>query len=507
MTDGEQIKLNANTIDGRIPTKEKIIFGSGDIFGAGWAALMAVVLLFFFNNVLGLSAGLAGLAVALARVTDAITDTLMGVVTDNTRTKWGRRRPWIFIGALLIIPAMAFLFADIRGIEMEGARFAVALIAFMIFSSLNSVSSIPYVALISDISPNQKERNNANLIKTLFNMLAAALCFLIPTVLLERLNDGLMSYTTFYFVIVLGFGLFFSIPLILTAIFCKERAPYLDVKVKLRNVIKEYAKPFKIKSFVLHLGMYVAAFFCMDVIAGLAVYFANDVLQNVASPLPFLGEGMSTIFIVAPLMVFAGLMFPVVMWLMKKYNKQTAYRTGIPLYILGGIGLAIFQPTWTTLGILIPIFAIIMGIGFSGAQIMPWIIFPDTVDVAELKLGTRPTGVFGSVMTFSRKMANAVAILMVGLVLQFAGQIPGTREELAAQGIYSQPPSVLTAISLTMGVTIVVVMGLAFLISLKYKVTAPKLERVRYFCDKARNNEELTADEKEEKAILTKELC
>jgi Na+/melibiose symporter-like transporter len=251
--------------------------------------------------------------------------------------------------------------------------------------------------------------------------------------------------------------------------------------------------------------MYVAAFFCMDVISSLAVYFATDVLRNVANPIPIEmlgGETMSAIFVVAPLMIMAGAMFPVIMWLMKKYGKAAAYRTGIPLYILGGIGLAIFQPAWVTLGWLIPIFAVLMGIGFSGAQIMPWIIFPDTVDVAELKLGTRPSGVFGSVTTFARKMANAVAIFMVGQILNLAGQIPGIGPDRAPQ-----PKSVLTAISLTMGITIAVVMGVAFVVSLKYKVTAPKLDRVRYFLDKARNSEELTPEEEEEKSALKKELC
>jgi len=379
---------------------------------------------------------------------------------------------------------------------------------------------VPYVGLVSDISPNQKERNNANLIKTLFNMLAAAVCFLVPTMLLESYGTGAMTYTTFYFVIIFGFGLFFSVPLIFTSIKCRERAPYKDEKVKLKLVIKEYSKPFRLKSFVLYLCMYVAAFFCMDVISSLAVYYATDVLRDVASPLPFMGESMSTIFIVAPLMVMAGAMFPVVMLLMRKYNKAVAYRTGIPLYILGGISLAIFgliRPT--NLGILVPIIAVFMGVGFSGAQIMPWIIFPDTVDVAELKFGTRPSGVFGSVTTFSRKMANALAIFMVGLILQFAGQIPGTQDELlelskqnglnAGQnlGIITQPDSVLAAISLTMGITVTIVMGFAFIMSFKYRINGPKLERVRYFTDKARNNEELTADEREEKAILTKELC
>jgi len=378
--------------------------------------------------------------------------------------------------------------------------------AFALFCTLTTVCQVPYTSLISDISTNQKERDAANAIRTVFNMLGAAVCFLVPTLLMEQHvtyieTGGLegISYNVLYIIIVVGFGLFFTVPLILAAVFTKERAPYVDVKIKFS--LKEYAKPFKIKSFVYQLLMYIAAFFCMDVIAALALYYSHDVLRDVPNAiLPSLfGVEMSAVLIIAPMMIMAGAMFPVVMWLMKKYNKQTAYRAGLPFYILGGIGLAIFNPSWTSMGWLVPIIAIVMGIGFSGAQIMPWIIFPDSVDVSELKTGERPAGTFGAIMTFSRKIANALAILMVGQILSAAGHVPDVTVR--------QSDSVLTAISLTMGITVVVVMGFSFFISLKYKVTEPKLSRVRYFIDKAKTNEELTPEEQAEKAALTKELC
>ncbi|MCL2630871.1 MAG: MFS transporter [Firmicutes bacterium] len=489
---------------GKIPLKEKLIFGMGDIFGSGWAALTAVVLFFFFNNVVGLDAGHAGLIVALAKIVDAVTDSLFGIISDNLRTKWGRRRPMIFVGALLIIPALAFLFADTSSLNSYWGRFTISLLAFCFFCSINSLSQVPYSSMVSDISPDHKERTNANTIKTIFNMVGAAVCFLVPTMVMEQLDKGEIPYITFYLIIVLGFGLLFTIPLILTSFFTKERTPYLDIKVKFS--FNEYKKPFKIKAFVLHLIMYVTAFFCMDVVGALAMYYARDVLRDVSNPIPiafFGGDRMSTIFVTAPIMVMAAVMFPVIMYLMRKYNKQTAYRTGLPLYILGGLGLAIFNPGWTTLGWLVPIFAVITGIGFAGAQIMPWIIFADTIDVAEFKMGSRPTGTFSGVMTFSRKIANALAIFMVGQILSLAGQVPGLGAEMAQL----QPKSALTAISLTMGITIAVVMTFAFIVSLKYKVNSAKLLRVRYFIDKAKTGEPLTEEEITEKAELTAELA
>jgi Na+/melibiose symporter-like transporter len=240
----------------------------------------------------------------------------------------------------------------------------------------------------------------------------------------------------------------------------------------------------------------------MDIISASLLYYTSDVLREVT----IFGQAPSGIFVVTPMMVMVGVMFPLVMYLTKKYNKQTAYRTGIPFYIAGGILLAVYNVAWP--GWLIPIFTIMMGIGFAGAQIMPWMVFADTIDIAELKFGERNTAVFSGVMTFSRKLANAFAVFMVGWVLDLSGQIPDFTDPVTREVTrFEQPDSVLLAIRLIMGISIVLIMSAAFFFSLKYKVTGPKLIRVRYFLSKAKENEELTPEEQIEKDALLKELA
>ena len=100
-----------------------------------------------------------------------------------------------------------------------------------------------------------------------------------------------------------------------------------------------------------------------------------------------------------------------------------------------------YQPSWPTW--LVPLFAVILGLGFGGTQMMPWLIFPDTVDVAELNLGKRDTGSFSGLMTFSRKICTALAILIVGWVLSGAHYISGVNQV--------QPKSALIAIRVLLG--------------------------------------------------------
>lgn len=247
----------------------------------------------------------------------------------------------------------------------------------------------------SDISPDYRERNKANLFKLVFDLIAAGLCFLIPTFLLKAYKGGDISTLTFTLSLVLGIGSLFSVPLVIAGFAVKERSPY-DKLHKEKFNFKDYVGTIKVKSFRYLLIMYVCAYICMDVISALALYYTTHVLRGVT----LFGKPMDTIYVIGPLMVCAALALPLAYKFMRKISKQFAYRFGIPLFIVSGIMMALYNTSWPSF--LVPVFAILAGLGFGGSQVMPWLMFPDTVDVAELKLSKRPAGSMGGIMTFCR---------------------------------------------------------------------------------------------------------
>lgn len=495
----------------KIPTKEKIFYGCGALMDGGGVALMSCIMLGYMTKALGIAIGIASTIMMISKIWDAITDPLMGLITDGTRSKWGRRRPYMVLGGAMLIVAIFLLFAPIGqwGIAENAGKVAWVLIFYIFWNTCSTISQVPYTSMASDISPSFKERNNANTVKLVFSAVASGLAYIVPLVLLElyvtpggKWGFSQINAVQFWLAIAIIFGTLFGGGLILSGFFTKERVliPEKTVKDKITftRFLKSYIEPFKNKSYRWHIVMYASAFMCMDILSALAVYYATDVWHGAK----LFGMDFGSMFIVAPLMVAAVLAFPLARIMMDKKSKQFAFRMGLPFYIAGGIMMAVMSPSWAP-PILVPIVAFFMGLGFGGAQMMPWIIFPDTLDVCEFATGDRPTGNYSGMMTLIRKIAGAIGVGMIGWVLDPIGYISNDNIEVYQQ----QSDEVLLAVRLFMGLAIALLISIALVASFRYKVNNKKLTRMRYYIDRRQQGtfDALTDEEKAEVAVLMKD--
>lgn len=492
----------------RVPSKEKIFYGLGALMDGGGVAMMSCVMLKYMTS-MGIAMSLASTIMMVAKIWDAITDPLMGFVSDNTRCRYGRRKPYMFWGGISLIFAIFFVFLPVRswGMSVEGF-IPYILIMYLVWNTCSTITQVPYCSMASDISPSFRERNNANTVKLVFNAVASGLAYVLPLLFVEALisSEGYLfmpnlSSVDFWLAMSITFGVMFGGGLILCGIFVKERIKGDGIKKKFnaKQFVGNYVEPYKNRSYRWHICMYVSAFICMDMISALAVYYATDVWHGYE----LFGMNMSSLFIIAPMMVAAVIMFPLARYMMDKKNKQFAFRMGLPFYIGAGIMLAIMDPSWTP-PILVPIVAALMGLGFGGAQMMPWIIFPDTVDIAEMATGERPTGTYSGMMTLARKLAGAFGVGLVGWIIGGVGYIENTSGDPTLY--IDQSAEVLLAIRLVMGISIAIFISIALYASFKFKITNKKLARARYFIDARKSDAELTQEEESERAALVYEL-
>lgn len=484
----------------RIPVKEKICYGIGGLMDGGGVALMACILVKYMET-MGIPLKIASTIFMIAKLWDAVTDPVMGFISDNTRSKWGRRKPYMFWGGVSIIISIFLLFMPVTQWGMSTNGFiAYMLIMYLIWNTCSTLSQVPYCSMASDISPSFRERNNANTVKLIFTAASSGLAYVLPLLLIDALirEDGVklisnitiphISPTTFWLLTAIIFGMLFGGGLIICSIFVKERIkPATAVeKFNAKQFVKSYAKPYKNRSYRWHIVMYVSAFTCMDIISMLASFYANDVWS----------KKIPSTYIIVPMMVAAVIMFPLARKMMDKKSKQFAFRMGLPFYILGGILFMVLDPAWTP-PVLIPIVSLIMGLGFGGAQMMPWIIFPDTVDVGEMATGDRSTGTYSGMMTLARKVGGALGVGMAGWIIGWCGFDKDG-------GNYSS--GALLSIRIVMGVTVVILIGIAFIASFKYKVDSKRLVRIRYFIDARKKGVALNEEETAEREALVAEL-
>ncbi len=462
--------------------KEKVIFASADFFGGGGQTLVAVLYMMFLTNIIGINAAWAGTVIMISKIWDAVSDPIMGIISDNTRSRFGRRKPYIFMGGIILIISMGLLWYPVTFGTQVGLVIYVTL-TYLLYSTVSTMIAVPYSSLSTEVSTEYEETNKLNLLRLAFSLISTALCTLIPTFLFERLIAESITLMQFYLFIVIGFGLFFAIPLLLTGVFVKERVKYGDEKSSFS--MKQFTKPLKIKAFRKLLGLYLCQSTNLDIVSAIALYYALYVIK-----------GMSATVFLGSFLVIQLIMLPILNKMISTVSKTKLYRFGLPLSLVCAVLIGFFPSNWSP--IFIYILTALMAIGFAGAQTMSWIIFPDVVDIAQLGLGERISGSLSGAMTFIRKVASAIAIFIIGNVLNIAGFIEKT--DTVPNPV--QPESAVIGIRLIMIFSWLVIMGIGFVLAGKFNITPGVSKKVKQLLQK----DKLTPDEKKEKEEIIKEF-
>jgi Na+/melibiose symporter-like transporter len=478
----------------KVALKEKMIFASADLYGGGAPSLVNT-LYFAFLVAMGVGTVWAGVIVAVAKIWDAVTDPFMGVISDNTRSKWGRRRPYILFGGMLIIASFALLFLPMQSVSSKALKVTVYMAAYLFYNTLSTVINVSYSSFSTELANNPKETTQVNTLRLIFSMCSGGIAAIGGTLLLDKLLTGAISINTLYFIVVFGFGALYTVPCVLTGLFTKERVRLPETKSTF--TFKTFITPLKVKAFIYLLCGYLFAYVCMDLLSTNIVYFANYALDVEVGGTVILGTVMVITFFTLPLYY---------LMMQKGVAKPFIFRVGIPVYIIGIVLLTMVPLNNLPL---VLFFCFLIGIGMAGSQLMPWIIFPDIIDIAELKLGDRPTGSFSGVMTFTKKSTSAIAILLSGIVLKLVGFNEPKADPTTGKINYEdfvQTDIAVWGIKLLIMVSVVIFMGLAFFAMRRLKLNNAISEKVRYLIEKRNRGEEYDEQDKKDFAQIEKDF-
>jgi GPH family glycoside/pentoside/hexuronide:cation symporter len=404
----------------RIPFAKKVIYGMGAFVNNTLADAIGRMMI-VLNLGLGMNPALVGLLGALPRLTDALTDPLMGYISDNTRSKWGRRRPYIFVGAIAVAIVFTLLWQLPPG-KSEGWYFWYFLAGSLIFFLAYTVYATPWVALGYELTPDYHERTRLMGVQNFFGNIAYMISpYFLAIMYLPVFGDvvtGAGYLAMVIAVVVISLGL-------LPAIFLRER--FKDVAAEeggpkaggVGRVIMDFFRAFgKTLSFKPFLKLCVATFLVFNGFILIAAFQSYVIIYYV-----FEGDqAAGSVFVGHSGLVqaFSALaVIGIVTLLATKIGKRRAFyvSTGVSMigYILKWFCYTPDNP-WL---VLIP--APLMAFGLAGLfTLMPSMV-ADVVDADELNTHERREGMYGSIFWWVVKLGQSAAILGGGLLLVWTG--------------------------------------------------------------------------------------
>lgn len=439
----------------KLPVLTKLGYGVADFGGNLFFTATAFVLLNYLTDVLGLDAVLAGLALMIARIWDAIYDPIIGFLSDRTKTRFGRRRPFMLGGSIPLCIAMIVMFTNpallISSKLSQAFLFTYATVTYIILCTAYSTVNIPYSSLGPELTSDYHERSSLNGYRFVFaaagTLLGAGLA--LPIVALAPNKD-------------LGFvlmGMIFGLVLLgstLITIFSVKESPATKAAISM-SFLKTYSEVFKNKAFLLILAVFVLEIMGLTIASGIMIYYFKYIL---------IAESMTSYAIV--IMILTAIVFiPVSVVTSKQIGKKLTYATGL---IVFAISLMIIFFLGQILGTtFVLLMMIVTGIGMGFFYATPFAIVADAIEYDYLRTGERREGAFFGIWTWGLKIGQALAGFLMGIILEAMGYVAN---------LIPQTPLAQLAIRLFLGPISATIFIIAAIVLFFYPITEKRYKAI-----------------------------
>lgn len=422
----------------RISFVHKVIYGIGgfvnNLLGAAIGSMMIVL-----NLGLGMNPAVVGLLGAIPRLTDALTDPLMGYISDNTHTRWGRRRPYIFIGAILAGLTFMALWQLPRGMS-ENFYFWFFMIGSIIFYLGYTIFATPWVALGYELTPDYHERTRLMGTQNFFSQFAFIISPWFLVIMQASLFDDMVEGASYLAIII---GVVVIALGILPALFLRERfvqvlvadasggekfSVWEGMKRNVADFFKGFVATLKVRPFLL---LCIATFLVFNGFILISAFQSYVIIYYVFGGNTELGaEYVGWSGTVGSISSF--LVIVLVTWMSSRWGKRRAFFIAMSISMLGyALKWFCYNPAYPWL-VLLP--APLMTFGLAGLFTLMGAMVADVCDLDELQTHERREGMFGSIFWWVVKLGMSVAIAGGGLLLNATGfdvELKGNQSESA----------------------------------------------------------------------------
>jgi GPH family glycoside/pentoside/hexuronide:cation symporter len=409
----------------------KLGYGVGEMSSEIPGSILVFFLLFFLTNVAGLNPALAGAVLLVGKVWDALNDPLVGWLSDRTRSRLGRRYPWMLWGAVPMGLCFVLQWWVPPLSNQIGLFGYYSAIAFLFYAASTAVI-VPYSTLAAELTRHYDERTSLVSFKAAFSIGSSILGLILAQLIFAVIADPRQKY--------LLVGAICGSLAALAAFLCVwgTYRRFREIESERSLVQRPVASPFwwqmrvafSNRPFLFVVGIYLCSWLGLQVTAAMLPYFVVNWMELPERHFTQMALAVQGTALIT--MLGWG-------WLGQKLGKRAIYCMGIPLTLIAQAGLFFLQPGqigWMYgLGVL-------AGAGLATAYLVPWSMLPDVVDLDELNTGQRREGIFYGFVVQIKKIGAAIALFLVSTLLAWSGLVAGSADQPAL----TQPDSALQAI-------------------------------------------------------------
>jgi len=396
----------------------KLGYGAADFGGNLFFTATAFVLMNYLTDVVGLAAALAGIALMVGRIWDAFYDPIIGYLSDRTKTKMGRRRPFMLGGAIPLFIAMIVMFTNpslVLGAGIsQSVLFVYTMVVYIILCTTYSTVNIPYSSLGPELTTDYHERTSLNGYRFGFagigTLLGAGLALPIVAMAPDK-NLGFVLMGTI-------FGAVLLVSTLTTVFSVKESDAVRPAQSM--GFWETYREVFKNKPYLFILLSYILHILAITIASAIVIYYFKYILG---------AEDMTT-YAMLILIGVAILFIPVSVAMSKKIGKKMVYGIG---FIIMALGLMVMFMVGHTMGVAFNLIMMaFMGIGMGFLYAMPYAIVADAIEYDYLRTGERREGAFFGIWTWGLKIGQALAAFIMGLTLEAMGYVANLMPQAAS---------------------------------------------------------------------------
>ncbi len=384
-----------STAPQRLNAPSRAVFALGDLtVNTALSALAIVYTTYYLTQVAGLRPVLAGLVPFVGRIVDAVTDPLMGRLSDHTKLPGGRRRPYFLIGAIPFGAAFALLWLN-PGLSSQWALFGYYAAVYCVLSVASTVVSVPYLALIPEMATDYDDRTSLNTYRAI-GAIIGVFCAIALRPVAAMFGEGATGFAAAG----IRYGIGMALPWFAIQRVTFER-PEFAAHPSRTPLLEGFRIALRRRSFVQLMGLYLTGRVAMDLVGSMLILYFTY----------WLGRG--TEFEIAMTVFLLTTIFVLPAWLRLSLHRDKAdvFRIGCGIWMVVQALLVLAMPDTPDAILYGAICA--AGIGYGVVDLMPWAMLGEVIDEDELETGERREGLYNGLFMFLRKLAGALVVLVV----------------------------------------------------------------------------------------------